>query len=63
MEIQRTVSLRDLCNELSQKEVAKLMRVTQGAIHLMLKDERDIYAMQDTNGIYVDFIEIKHLLK
>lgn len=58
-----SIHIRELCESTSQKEVAALLGVTQGAIHLMLRDKREIYGLRDDYGVWIDFIEYKSVMK
>lgn len=52
------VHISEFCKNRTQTEVAAILGVTQGAVHQMLRDKRDIYFTPKECGGF-DFYEIK----
>lgn len=54
-----TVSLEKYLETHSQKEVAKIMNMTPGGIHLILRRNREFYLMVTPDGVVRDWYEVK----
>jgi len=52
------IAISDFLKSRTQMEVAKIMGVTQGAVHQMVKGGREIYFRQISDGEY-EYYEIK----
>lgn len=52
------IHITDFVKGRTQGEVARILGVTQGAVHQMLKAERDIYFRQSEDGAFEHY-EIK----
>lgn len=54
-----TVPLTEYLKTHTQAEAARIMGMTQGGIHLILKRNREFYMMMTPDGVVRDWYEVK----